>query len=44
MDKTAMVTVDIGRGAEMIARLTDAKLKIAIALWRIYPSMKTGVC
>ena len=33
MDKTAMVTVDIGRGAEMIARLTDAKLKIAVALW-----------
>jgi len=32
MDKTAMVTVDIARGAEIIARLTDAMLKISIAL------------
>lgn len=33
MDKAAMVSIDISRGAELIDALELAKLKISVALW-----------
>jgi hypothetical protein len=33
MDKAALVSLDIGRGAELVAALERAKLKVSVALW-----------
>ena len=33
MDKTAMVSVDIDTGLEIVDKLEEAKLKISVALW-----------
>jgi hypothetical protein len=33
MDKTALVNIDIGRGAEVIEILERAKIKVSVALW-----------
>ena len=33
MDKIAMVSPDIDRGAELLGALESAKLKIGVALW-----------
>jgi|SRR5580704_3497360 hypothetical protein len=33
MDKTALVNIDIGRGAEVIDILDRAKVKVSVALW-----------
>jgi hypothetical protein len=33
MDKTALVNMDVGRGAEVIDILDRAKLKVSVALW-----------
>src|SRR5271165_1682376 len=33
MDKAAMVSLDISRGAELLDALEQAKLKIGVALW-----------
>ena len=33
MDKAAMVTIDITRGADVVDALERAKIKVAVALW-----------
>jgi len=33
MDKAALVSIDVERGAELIAALDRAKVKVSIALW-----------
>ena len=33
MDKTAMVTIDVSRGSEILDVLDRAKLKVSVALW-----------
>ena len=33
MDKTALVSLDIERGCEIVDALEDAKIRLAIALW-----------
>src|SRR6516164_5907182 len=37
MDKTALVSLDIERGREVISALDSAKVKIAVALWAYSP-------
>lgn len=37
MDKTALVSVDIERGREVLEALDSAKVKIAVALWAFLP-------
>jgi hypothetical protein len=35
MDKAALVSLDIERGAELVAALESAKLKVSVALWAV---------
>ena len=37
MDKTALVSLDIARGQEVIGALDSAKTRIAVALWAYLP-------
>lgn len=37
MDKTAMVSIDIDTGAELVERLEQSKVKVAVALWAYLP-------
>ncbi len=42
MDKAAMVSVDIGRGSELLNALERAKVKVSVALWGGCQSTRIG--